>query len=102
MTTVIHQPDFMPWMGYFNKIQNSDLLIHLDDVQFSKNSWQSRNQILINGKKKWITIPTKKSVLKTNINQKIIDFSGNWQLKQTKTIIQNYSKCSFFKDLFLM
>ena len=36
MITVIHQPDFMPWMGYLIKIQNSNLLIYLDDVQFQE------------------------------------------------------------------
>ena len=39
MITTIHQPDFMPWIGYFDKIKNSDILIYLDDVQFSKGSY---------------------------------------------------------------
>jgi hypothetical protein len=93
------QPHFFPWSGYFNLMSKVDKYVFLDDVQFSKSSWQSRNQILINGKKNWITIPTKKSKLKTNINEKLIDFTSNWQLKITKTIIQNYSKCTNFNDL---
>ncbi len=99
MKCTIMQPHFFPWSGYFNLMSKVDKFIFLDDVQYSKNSWQSRNQILINGKKKWITISTKKSALKTNINQKIIDISSNWQVKQSKTIIQNYSKCPYAKDL---
>ena len=93
------QPHYLPWPGYFNLMSKVDKYIFLDDVQFSKNSWQSRNQIIINNHKKWITIPTKKSSLKTNINNKLIDFSKNWQLKQSKTIIQAYSKHSYIKDL---
>ena len=93
------QPHFFPWSGYFNLMSQVDKFVFLDDVQYSKSSWQSRNQILINGKKKWITISTKKSALKTNINQKIIDISSNWQVKQSKTIIQNYSKCPYVNDL---
>ena len=92
------QPHYLPWPGYFNLMSKVDKYIFLDDVQFSKNSWQSRNQIIINNHKKWITIPTKKSSLKTNINNKLIDFSKNWQLKQSKTIIQAYSKHSYIKD----
>ncbi len=99
MRCAIMQPHFFPWSGYFNLMSKVDKYVFLDDVQFSKSSWQSRNQILINGKKNWITIPTKKSELKTNINEKIIDFTSNWQLKITKTIIQNYSKCINFNDL---
>ena len=60
MTTVIHQPDFMPWMGYFNKIQNSDLLIHLDDVQFSRRGWTHRDKIRIHNNHTWLTIPIEK------------------------------------------
>lgn len=99
MKCAIMQPHYLPWPGYFNLMSKVDKYIFLDDVQFSKNSWQSRNQIIINNHKKWITIPTKKSSLKTNINNKLIDFSKNWQLKQSKTIIQAYSKHSYIKDL---
>ena len=99
MKCAIMQPHYFPWAGYFNLISKVNKFVFLDDVQFSKNSWQSRNQILVNGKKKWITLPTKQSVLKTNINQKKIDFSVNWQIKQTKTIIQNYAKCNYIDDL---
>ena len=93
------QPHFFPWSGYFNLMSKVDKYVFLDDVQYSKNSWQSRNQILINGGKKWITIPIKKSALNTNINQKKIDPSGSWKIKQNKTIIQNYSKCPYVKNL---
>jgi hypothetical protein len=99
MKCAIMQPHYLPWPGYFNLMSKVDKYIFLDDVQFSKNSWQSRNQIIVNNHKKWITIPTKKSSLKTNINNKLIDFSKNWQLKQSKTIIQAYSKHSYIKDL---
>jgi len=51
MKCTIMQPHFFPWSGYFNLMSKVDKFIFLDDVQYSKNSWQSRNQILINGKK---------------------------------------------------
>ena len=52
--------NIFPWSGYFNIIYNSDLVIFLDDAQYSKNSWHNRNQIVINKQKSWITIPLKK------------------------------------------
>ena len=56
MKCAIMQPHYFPWAGYFNLISKvNETYVFLDDVQFSKNSWQSRNQILVNGKKKWIT-----------------------------------------------
>lgn len=46
MTTVaIMQPTFLPWLGYFALIHSVDNFVFLDDVQYSKQSWQSRNQI---------------------------------------------------------
>ena len=35
----IHQPNYLPWLGYFAKIKKCDIFVFLDDVQFSKNSW---------------------------------------------------------------
>ena len=77
MICSIIQPTFFPWSGYFNIIYNSDLVIFLDDAQYSKNSWHNRNQIVINKKKSWITIPLKKSKLKTKIFLKEIDNTKN-------------------------
>lgn len=46
MTTVaIMQPTFLPWLGYFALIERADHFVFLDDVQYSKQSWQSRNRI---------------------------------------------------------
>lgn len=42
---VILQPTFLPWAGFFDLIDQSDIFVILDDVQFSKQSWQQRNQV---------------------------------------------------------
>ena len=55
----IHQPNYFPWFGYFSKIAQSDVFVFLDDAQFSKNSYINRTRVLIDGKKKWLTIPAR-------------------------------------------
>ena len=58
MTTVgIHQPNYLPWLGYFHKISRSDVFVFLDDVQFSKNGYCNRVKILQSGKARWISVP---------------------------------------------
>ena len=96
----IMQPHFFPWSGYFNLINKCHTFIFLDDVQFSKNSWQVRNKLFINKSIKWITVPTQKSSLKnTKINEKIIDYRSKWKQKMIKTIMQNYSSFPGSEDI---
>ena len=99
MKCSIMQPHYFPWPGYFNLIYNSNIFVFLDDAQYSKASWHSRNYIIINKKKNLLKIPTLKSPLKTNINEKVIDENNNWKLKQIKTIEQSYSNHEYFFDL---
>lgn len=61
-TIAIHQPNYMPWLGYFHKIAQSDVFIFLDDAQFSKNSYINRVQVLVGGRPKWITVPVSVSL----------------------------------------
>ena len=57
MRVTIHQPQFLPWLGYLDKIDQSDLFIALDSVQFKKNEWQNRNRIRTADGCQWITVP---------------------------------------------
>ena len=45
ITVGIHQPNFMPWVGYFYKMLHSDIFVLLDDVSYTKRDWRSRNRI---------------------------------------------------------
>ena len=76
MKIAIHQPEHMPWPGFFNKIKNVDIFVLLDDVQYRKNYFQNRNKILdVNFKDKWITIPVEKQNIIEKINNKKIFYS---------------------------
>ena len=57
MIVAIHQPNYLPWLGYFHKIMIADTFISLDDVQYSKNSYTNRVQIYGGEHPKWMTIP---------------------------------------------
>ena len=60
-TCVIMQPSYLPWIGYFDLIQRSNVFVFLNDVQFSKQSWQVKNKINSQGKELVLTVPVKKT-----------------------------------------
>ena len=53
----IHQPNYLPWLGYFAKISEADEFVFLDDVQYSKNSYTNRVKVLHADKPRWLTVP---------------------------------------------
>lgn len=97
MIASIHQPAYIPWLGYFHKIAQSDVHIFLDDVEYSKNNLFNRNKIKTPQGPAWLTIPVKYK--STNmICETMFDESSDWQNKHWKTIKLNYSKSKFFKE----
>ena len=76
----IHQPNFFPWLGYFDKIRRSDIFILLDDVQFSKTGgvWSNRVKVLINGEGRWLTAPVERNFHGTrNVNQMFFSYCSS-------------------------
>ena len=99
MTIVsIHQPEYLPWLGFFKKIMDSDIFVIFDDVQFEKKDWQNRNTICGKNGSILLTVPVK-SHLKSKINDVIIDYEKNWMKKHLKSILLTYSSSSFFDEM---
>ena len=103
MIVGIHQPEHLPWLGFFNKMMNADELVILDNVQYRKRYFQNRNQILVNGEKKYIAVP----VNVDNYREKTIadmqiysDTEVPWKNKYLKTIEYNYKHHPFFGEYF--
>ncbi len=57
MRVAIMQPTYLPWIGYFDLMDQVDCFVFLDSVQFEKQSWQQRNRIKVKGGLQWITLP---------------------------------------------
>lgn len=93
----IHQPVYLPWLGFFEKILASEIFVFLDDVQYEKNGWQNRNKIRTSEGEMWLTIPVHNHK-GLNLNEIKIQNNSNWINKHTKSIIQNYSKSEFFNN----
>ncbi len=95
----IHQPNFMPWLGYFYKIAQSDVFIFLDDVQIQKTGASYTNRVSINNNatNQYITMPIKKQSNHLNINN-VKYFDERWKKKLLATLQGCYAKAPFFKE----
>jgi WbqC-like protein family len=103
----IHQPDFMPWLGFFNKIAKTDEFIILDHTINNPKSpefWCRRVKMLIGGKEHWMSISLKKDERQLFIP--IYDMQLQMDEKTTKKFLQsvelNYKKAPFFMDTFYL
>lgn len=93
----ILQSNYIPWKGYFDLINMVDEFIIYDTVQYTKNDWRNRNKIKTANGLLWLTIPARQE----HLNQLIIDTKisdKTWAKKHWKSIVQNYSKSTYFKE----
>lgn len=101
MIVAIHQPNFIPWIGFFYKIYKADIFVLLDDAQYIKNSYINRNQIKTPKGKEWLTLPVIHSgKFGQKINQVEFFNSFTYLRKIKGTLTVNYSKSTYFKEVF--
>ena len=97
MIVSIHQPQYLPWLGYFDKIDQADIFVLLDDVQYKKNEWQNRNKIRTSQGWQWITVPVQYT-FGEKINQIKTNNNTDWRENHYKSLVTNYNKASHFKN----
>ncbi|MEK7124164.1 MAG: WbqC family protein, partial [Patescibacteria group bacterium] len=79
MILTIHQPEYLPWASFFDRVQKSDVLIFLDDVGYQKNGFINRNKIKTKNGATYLTVPVLGRSPNLRINEVLIDNSKNWQ-----------------------
>jgi len=100
MTIVsIRQPGYLPYIGFFKKIESSDIFVFLDDVQYVRGEWENRNKIRTSDGTMWLTVPVLNK-FGEKLNQVKIDNSKNWSRKHSASIKTNYSKATYFDKYF--
>lgn len=94
MTVAIHQPNFLPWCGYFAKMRACDVFVFLDDAQMSSQSYTSRVRIRRGDDAAWLSVPCHfslgDSILETRFSE------GPWRRKHAATLEQTYGRAPFF------
>lgn len=96
-----HQPNYLPWLGYFEKIIRSDIFVVMDNVQYSTGSYLNRNKIRIPKGEMWLSVPVK---YKDNEDMELrfieINYDVKWAESHWKSICFNYKKTPFFEKYY--
>ncbi|HLG71773.1 MAG TPA: WbqC family protein [Chloroflexota bacterium] len=96
----IHQPEFLPWLGFFDKLRQADVFVLLDHVQFEKNYFQNRNRIRVPQDPgwAWLTVPVLskgrfgQAIAEVEINQSV-----DWQRKHLAAVQLSYGRAPHFE-----
>ena len=100
-TVVIHQPDFLSYLGFFHRLLHVDLFILLDHVQFVTNgsrSWTHRDKIKTANGERWLTVGVKKTPLGTPINELLLA-NTDWREQSLNLLRENYRNAPYFSAL---
>jgi len=95
MICAIHQPQYLPWLGYFDKMDKADVFVFYDDTQFKKNEWQNRNKIKTAQGWQWLTVPVLHD-FGQEIRQVQVNSNVDWARKHLNALISNYSRAAHF------
>ena len=100
MRIAIMQPTYLPWIGYFDLMDQVDLFVMFDNVQFAKRSWQQRNRIKTPKGLEWLTVPV---FVRGRFNQTIQEVAISepdfWK-SHMRAIELNYRRSQYFNNYF--
>jgi hypothetical protein len=102
-TAVIHQPDFMPYLGFFDRLLHADVFVLLDNAQYvnaTSRSWTNRDKIKTPQGERWITVSVKKAPRDTAINRIELSDHVDWRGDHLNLLKQNYRKAAFFDEIY--
>ncbi len=98
MRVAIHQPNFLPYLGFFNKVKESDVFVLYDSAQYSIRDYHNRNKIKTTDNSSWISIP-----VSVKLGQKINEVEiadHNFIQKHLGLLKFYYAKAKYFNEYF--
>jgi hypothetical protein len=98
---VIEQPNYIPWLGYFDLLAQSDVWVWYDDVQYTKRDWRNRNRVAADGEPLWLTIPVQtKGRYEQPICEVEIDYAQPWVRRHLATLRRCYGRAPYFDAVY--
>jgi hypothetical protein len=100
MIVAAHQPHYMPWLGYLDKMAKADLFVVMDDLQFEAQNYQNRQRLKLSQGPSWLTVPLRRGSQVDSILDKRISSSENpkqhWQHRHWNTLLTSYGSARYF------
>lgn len=100
MKVGIIQSNFLPWLGYFDFIRETDLFVIHDDLQYTKGDWRNRNRIKTPRGSEWITVPVHYRHPSQLIEETPVDYSSPWARRMLNRIRESYRRAPCFEPYF--
>jgi hypothetical protein len=102
LKAAILQSGYLPWLGYFHLINQADIFVFLDDVQWTTRDWRNRNRVRTPQGWTWLTVPVtlEKVYFEYLIKDVRINYSQDWQSQHLNTINHHYRKTPYFEEVY--
>ena len=100
MIATIIQTPYLPWLGFFDRVLKSDVLILLDNVAMDRNSrtkFLNRNRVRTKDAWTWLTVPLVKGGRSTPIHELRIKADERWSSRHWRAIVLNYSRATHYR-----
>jgi hypothetical protein len=95
-----HQPHYLPWLGYLDKLAKADLFVVMDDLQYEAQNFQNRQRLKLAAGPAWLTVPLLHDAQSARICDKRIDNGGglrhHWQSRHWRSLAVHYGPAPFF------
>jgi hypothetical protein len=108
MIVAAHQPHYLPWLGYLDKLAKADCFVLMDDLQYEEQNFQNRQRLKLADGPHWFSVPLLRGTQTDRIIDKRIDNAGygsrhHWQRRTWRTLEVHYGRAPHFgryaKDL---
>ena len=99
MIVAVHQPTFLPWLGWWDKLARADVMVLLDDAQVpreSRGTWLNRVKLMVSGEPRWVTMPIVRADGVRAVNETRIDETQPWRRRVLGSIEQSYRRAPYF------
>ena len=101
MIVAAHQPHYLPWLGYLDKLAKADRFVLMDDLQYEDQNFQNRQRLKLADGPHWITVPLERAPQSARIIDRKIDNSGyggrhHWQRRTWRTLCVHYGRAPHF------